>query len=959
MTFMKEHLKENNQYDIPEKEYKEVRSAILNQEVLPSMRALMTSGKALERSNIAGYNCSYLPIDSPRSFDELLYILMNGTGVGYSVESKYVNQLPIVNEHFEQTDSTLVVADSKEGWARSLRELIALLYSGQIPKWDLSRVRPAGERLKIFGGRASGPDPLDELFHYTVEMFTKASGRKLTTLEAHDLCCKIASVVVVGGVRRSALISLSDLDDHRMRTSKSGQWWDVADERALANNSAVYESKPPIDQFMEEWLSLIQSKSGERGLFNREANRTQASKYGLRDKDIEYSTNPCCLAPDTTIMTSTGPRKISEIDSEFIAVVDGKEYQAKKPWISGVGQVYKLSTKEGYEIELTPEHRIMTESRGWQEVQNLEIGEKINLANHKDISWGSSSNEEEGYVLGQFIGDGNFSNQGKTLCGQDKYVAYCKLWDYEGDDSEAAKVIYSVAKELPHRSDWNGWSKPKQNPWHISITPLTNKYNIRLGSKTDIKHLEEESSAFSIGLIRGLFDSDGHVEQWQDTDDYKGLSVRLSSIDYEMLQSVQRMLLRLGILSRIYLQRESGKSELPDGKGGSKLFETKDCYRLVVSAESVSKFAEKIGFLHKEKSRKLNDSVAKRSFYKKPFTATVSSFDYVKESEVWDTEVEEVHAFDANGIYAHNSEIILRPYQFCNLSTVIVREEDDMKSLKRKIKLATILGTWQSTLTNFKYLRKIWQKNTEEERLLGVSMTGQFGNKLLNGVEEGLEDRLDELRVTSRKVNEKLAPEIGIPVSASTTAVKPEGTTSQLTLTSSGLHPWYSEYYIRTVRSDVKDPLTQFLKDQGVPNEPERMSPEATTVFSFPIKAPNGSITRDDISSIEHLELWLKYQRHYCEHKPSVTIYVKEEDWLDVGAWVYKNFDEISGVSFLPHSDHTYEQAPYQEITKEQYEAAVEKMPKEIYWQGLKMYEVEDSTTGTQELACVAGNCDI
>lgn len=572
----------------------EIETAIKNLEVLPSMRALMTAGPALDRDHVAGYNCAYLPIDHPRAFDEAMFILMCGTGVGFSVERQYVSQLPVIAEQFERTETVVRISDSKSGWARGLREIIALLYAGQLPTWDTSAVRPAGERLKTFGGRASGPDPLVNLFEFCVATFTKAAGRRLTSLECHDIMCKIGEVVVVGGVRRSALISLSNLSDERMRNAKSGEWWRDSVQRALANNSVCYTERPDIGTFTKEWLSLYESRSGERGIFNREAAQRQAARNGRRDHQVDFGTNPC-------------------------------------------------------------------------------------------------------------------------------------------------------------------------------------------------------------------------------------------------------------------------------------------------------------------------------------------------------------------------SEIILRPYQFCNLTEVVVRHDDDFKSLSQKVRLATILGTIQATFTDFKYLRKIWRDNTEEERLLGVSLTGILDHPTLSFDRE----LLSSLRELSVEVNAEFADLLGIPRSTAITCVKPSGTVSQLVDAASGIHPRHAEYYIRTVRGDVKDPLTQFLIAQGVPNEPDVTKPNDTVVFSFPQRAPVGAVVRRNLGAIEHLEIWKTVQESWCEHKPSITVNVKESEWLDVAAWCWKNFDMLSGVSFLPYDDHTYKQAPYQEIDKAAYDCMVDEFPKEIDWSRLVDFERYDTTTGSQELACSGGVCEI
>lgn len=597
VDFMDNHLFDKHTFRMDDELYTEITEALNNSEVMPSMRSIMTAGEALERQNVAGYNCSYLPIDDPKAFDEAMYILLCGTGVGFSVEQQYINKLPEIPENLYDSATTVVVSDNKEGWAKSLRQVVALLYSGEIPRWDVSKVRPAGTRLKTFGGRASGPAPLEELFKYAIAKFKGAAGRKLTSLEAHDLLCKIGEVVVVGGVRRSAMISLSDLGDNRMAHAKAGNWWDTNGQRALANNSATYTTKPDVGQFMHEWTSIYESHSGERGIFNRDASERQVAKNGRRETGYEWGTNPC-------------------------------------------------------------------------------------------------------------------------------------------------------------------------------------------------------------------------------------------------------------------------------------------------------------------------------------------------------------------------SEIILRPYQFCNLSSVIVRPEDTKETLLNKVRLATILGTFQSTLTNFPYLRKVWQKNTEEERLLGVSMTGILDNVLLNNPDdESLPALLEELKAHAVHTNAHFARLLGINASVAITAIKPEGTVSQLTGTASGIHPQHSQYYIRRVRSDNKDPLTDFLKAQGFASEPCVMKPDSTTVFSFPVKVADGAILREELNALKHLKLWLIYQRHYCEHKPSVTISVQEHEWPEVGAWVWKNFDEITGVSFLPMDGGTYRQAPYTECTKEEYEQALKDTPATIDWN--LFIENTDNVEGAQMLACVAGVCEI
>ena len=579
---------------LTDEERVEIFQAIHKLEVMPSMRALMTAGPALDRDNMAGFNCSYLAIDSPRSFDEMMYVLMCGTGVGYSVEDQYISKLPEIAEEFHATDTVIHVPDSKVGWAKSYRELVSLLYSGQVPEWDTSRVRPAGSSLKTFGGRASGAEPLIDLFRFTVRTFKEAAGRKLTSLECHDLCCKIAQIVVVGGVRRSALISLSDLSDDALRQAKHGAWYNTESQRGLANNSACYTSKPSFEQFLDEWRSLYESKSGERGIFSRAASQKQAERNGRRDSDRDFGTNPC-------------------------------------------------------------------------------------------------------------------------------------------------------------------------------------------------------------------------------------------------------------------------------------------------------------------------------------------------------------------------SEIILRKSQVCNLSEVVVRPEDTAQSLRRKVRIATILGTLQATLTDFRYLRNIWKTNTEEEALLGVSLTGILDNPLLTLENDDLDLLLEDLRDVSIATNKEWAERLGIPQSTAITCVKPSGTVSQLVDSASGIHGRYAPYYIRRVRADMRDPLCRVLEDAGVPCEMDNFSP-STKVFSFPKQAPEGAVFASEQSGMEQLELWAKYQEHWCEHKPSITVYYRDSEFLEIGNWVYNNFDSISGISFLPYDEHSYAQAPYEQISEEEYNEMVKDFPTEFDW---SLNEEDDFTEGAQTLACVGNSCEL
>ena len=599
-NFMEEHLKENTDYELDITTRKKLEHAVLNLDIMPSMRALMTAGAALSKNHIAGYNCAYLSVDHPKAFDECLYILIHGTGVGFSVERQHINKLPEIPEELIDVDDVIVVQDSKEGWQSAFRKLITYLYNGEMPKWDFSRIRKKGSRLKTFGGRASGPEPLLDLFNFCTSVFKEAASRKLTSYECHRIMCKVAEVVVVGGVRRSALISLSNLTDERMRTAKSGQWWSNTPEMALSNNSVCYTEKPDMSIFMKEWNALYESKSGERGIFNREAAKKQVATTGRRDTEHDFGCNPC-------------------------------------------------------------------------------------------------------------------------------------------------------------------------------------------------------------------------------------------------------------------------------------------------------------------------------------------------------------------------SEIILRDGQFCNLTEVVIRATDNYKDIQNKVKLATILGTFQASLTNIKRLRPKWVSNTEEEALLGVSLTGIMDNSFMNGTTDrgDLPKFLTDLKKKSVETNKNWSGKLGINQATATTAIKPSGTVSQLVDSASGIHTRHNDYYFRRVRADSKDPIAQLMEDQGIPCEADIMKPSSVKVFTFPMKAPKGAVLRNDRSAIEQLELWLTYQRYYCEHKPSVTVSVKEHEWMEVGAWVYKYFDEVSGVSFLPHSDHSYQQAPYEDCTKAEYTALAKTMPKEVDWGLISQYELEDTTIGNKELACTGSVCEL
>lgn len=899
--------------------YKEVMPAILNCEVMPSMRALMTAGEALERENIAGYNCSYLAMNSKRSFSEMLYILLCGTGAGFSCERQEIAKLPSVPSSFNKTQDVIVVEDSKLGWAKGFNRLLNALWDGDIPKIDYSKVRPAGARLKTFGGRASGPEPLRHLFDYSIGLFKRSAGRKLNSLEVHDLSCVIGEIVVVGGVRRSALISLSNLSDQRLRDAKSGQWWHDHPERALSNNSIAYTEKPEIEIFMEEWLSLVKSKSGERGIFNRVAAQKQAAKWG-RDSNVNYGCNPCCVVGDTLILTSTGHIPISSVIGQSIEVWNGHKFSEVTPFSVGVHPTVNVELSSGAVIQCTLNHKFVLAggSRNQQEgerveASNLSVGDKLAKFDMPVIESGSTYSVDA-YSQGFYSGDGNI-DLNHSLLYAPKYMREPRLIGRVGDVQNAVD-----------RKTWIHGSMLEKN-----FVPITGSLD------------------YCLNWLAGILDSDGSV-----TRDENGNGFQITSIDKKFLDDVRIMLTRLGVCSNIQPmhgeQTRSFKEDEPE-------YHCKKVYRLMVGNMSAYKLGE-LGLKterlewHKEKPQR--DAAR---------FVTVVSVTPATDAETYCFDEPENHTGTFNGIVTGQSEIILRDKQMCNLSEVVVRKEDDLESLKRKARIATILGTFQSTLSDFKFISEQWTKNTEEERLLGVSMTGVLDNELMAGLKgiDELRKVLNEIRDYTTEVNLEWSEKLGIQKSASITCVKPSGTVSVLVNSASGLHTRHSEYYIRTVRTDKKDPLYNFMKDQGVYCEDDVMKPGTGAVFSFPIKAPEGCLTRDSLTAIEHLDLWMLYQREYCHHKPSITVSVKDYEWMDVGAWVWKNFDEVSGVSFLPHSDHTYQQAPYQQITKEDYERwLIEHPALVIDWTELEKYEKEDSTVASQTLACsAAGGCEI
>lgn len=918
MCFMDWHLLENHNYTIPKKLRKELKDGILTLKVMPSMRALMTAGPALEIDNICGYNCAYLPIDSPRAFDEALYVAMCGTGVGFSVERQLINKLPEINEHFENSDTTIVVADSKAGWARGLRELISMLYAGQIPKWDLSKLRPAGARLKTFGGRSSGPDPLHSLFTYVVDKMTSAAGRKLSSLECHDIMCKIGEVVVVGGVRRSAFISLSNFSDERMRHAKDGQWWDSAPERRLANNSTCYTEKPSMGAFMREWSALHDSGSGERGIFNRNAAKAVAAKNGRRDTNHEFGVNPCCFAGDMKLLTEEGYRSFEDLSKEGhvnIVSSDGA-LTTGKVWSSGVkptvlvkweGQLNKKP------IQCTDDHVFMMADGGECMAKDLKGKQPMPFIEEK-----SSALKSEDFLAGFMLGDAN-------------------LHRMASDTHRGLEVFFNMEKDWEIAEAWN--AKVERSSWYsryaLEVAASFNLPAEKIGKRG------LPSNLHSGECLQGLFSANGCV--------IKNGRVALKTIDKNQAETLVKVLKDTFDIDARITVNKAKKNKFSNGE-----YLCKESYDVNIGRYyDIVKFSECINFGQTYKREALKEMLIRRS--PKVRSVSVSS-----NEEVFDFTEPKNHWGVVEGIIAHNSEIILRPYQFCNLTETVVRNEDTLEDLKEKVRLAAILGTFQATLIKFKYLRKIWTTNTEEERLLGVSLTGIMDSKIMSELSPELNEILTTLKEEVVSTNKEFSKKLDIPQATATTCVKPSGTVSQLVDSASGIHPRFSPQYIRTVRGDNKDPLTQFLVNQGVPAEPDAMNPSGTTVFSFPIKSPERSTTVEDVSALEQLDLWKTYQEHWCEHKPSITVYIKEHEWMEVGSWVYENFDDVSGISFLPYVGHTYKQAPYQAIEEDMHDMlSTYEKNNPIAWNELADFETEDTTSGSQTFACSSGSCEI
>jgi ribonucleotide reductase class II len=960
--FFTEHVADNTDSTLTSEEQGEIRDAILHLRCMPSMRALMTAGKALKRDNMAGYNCAYVAVNRKEVFSEIMYVLMCGTGVGFSVERQEITNLPVIPLLLQKSKTVIHIRDSKIGWASGMNQLIAILYSGSIPKWDITDIRAQGERLKTFGGRASGSKCLVELFKFIIAKFKHAVGRKLNSLENHDIVCKIAEIVICGSVRRSALLSLSNLSDERMRVAKSGQWYLLEGQRALANNSVCYTEKPDVGVFLKEWLSLYDSKSGERGVFNREAMTNHVKRTcPLRNATgYAFGTNPC-IPDDTWILTDKGSKQVKDlVNTPFVAIVDGEQYESKTGFVkTGHKPVYRLTTHEGYEVRATDNHKIMTADNEWVELKDMEIGDKIRIMDHSNVDHEFDTTSDDfakGWLLGSLYGDGTFH-----------YPTNMAKLEYWGDDRHEMQAIANNYLQqlnmITTRSNGGTESKyadvGKISIQNVALFRLAADYIHR--GKVLTSNIESESLECQAGFLRGWFDADGSPQGTKS----KGFSVRLSSTGLDALKSAQRIATRIGIYSTLYQERKpAGDRMMPDGKGGLKSYFCKAMHELIVSRSSMKVFSDHIGFHQPHKAEKLEEILGSytRRLYGSKYTAEIVSIKLDEICDVYDATVEDIHAFDANGLYVHNcSEIILRDRGLCNLSEVVIRKNDTPGTIMDKARIATIIGTLQSTLTNFRFVSPQWKFNSDEERLLGVSLTGVMDNEFMCKPSPELKAFLPKLRDYCVEVNKEWAERLGINQSVSITCIKPSGTVSQLVDCASGIHARHSQYYERTVRGSDIDPLTEFAKAQGVPSEPSAMG-GSNTVFSFPIHSPEGCITRNDMSAIEQLEIVALYGEYWATHKISCTISVRENEWVSVAGYVYDRFDSIGGVSFLPNSgsDTIYKQAPYQDKTKDEYEALLGKSPTKLDWSKLSDFEKGiDTIESTHTLACTGGACEI
>ena len=953
--------------------YDRVRRGILEMRVMPSMRLLAMAGPAARRSHITLYNCSYQPVESIDSFVEALIISMSGCGVGFSVEREYIENFPRIKRQTGLMAPTYVVPDSAEGWSDALRIGLQTWFDGGDIKFDLSQLRGAGTPLKTKGGRASGPEPLRAMLEFVRARLLSRQGSFLRSIDAHDIMCIVGNAAVSGGVRRTAMISLFDYDDLDMRLSKSGDFEHENSQRWNANNSAVWpEGGLSQLDVARQVLDMVESGRGEPGIFNRQAALDMAPARRLthdeNGKIIKFGTNPC-VTGDTWVLTDNGPRQVQQlIDKQHTTIVNGEPFATTETgfWHTGDKQVYRLRTKEGYDLRLTDNHKLEVvtyhtrkiERTEWRELSQIQPGDLIKLHDHSELgAWESFGTYNEGWLLGSLVGDGTFSSK----AGIDVAVKTQAHLDYWGDNAEymSQQTLTMVKETVKTRSDLGANAASQPGKYRISsagVAELAKTYGVVQGHKEVTPLIEQASSDFYMGFLRGLFDADGTVIGSQQ----KGVSVRLSQSNLDTLKAVQRMLLRFGIASSLYLNRRNeGFRLMPDGNGGLKEYFTQAQHELSIAGANLQIFAAQVGFSEPHKAERLQTlmSTYKRALNREFFRAEVAAITPDGIEAVYDCSVPGPNAFDANGFMAHNcGEIILRPHGFCNLSAVVARQNDTFDSLKEKVELATIIGSIQSMATNFPGLRPIWKTNCEEERLLGVDITGQLDSPVAQ--DAGVKAQLREYAV---ETNRQLAQQLGINQAASVTCVKPSGNTSQLVDCASGLHARWAPYYIRNVRVAAHSPIFKVLKDAGVPMDPENgqtVENANTWVIHFPVKAPDGAVTRNGRSALEQCDYWLQNKLNWTEHNPSVTITYKPDEVLGLMNWIWEHRSQLGGMAFLPSFDAQYAQLPYIEISQEEYENLAPQFPV-VDFSKVYRYELSDLTNAAQELACSSGSCEV
>jgi intein/homing endonuclease len=951
---------------------KEFFDRMFNLKWTPPGRGLekMGSKQVMDGNSASLQNCAVISTgdidrnDPGAVFQWAMLALMYGVGVGADMLGAKKNIE--IRERVGDVE-TFVVPDSREGWAESLRLLINSYLRHNAPvAFDYSLIRPKGAPLKAFGGLASGPEPLVMLHDRLEVIFEKRIGKTLDSETIVDIFNMIGACVIAGSTRRSAEIMLGDYGDTAFLDLKNSS---VYPERnsydpenpgwAWASNNSI---NVPVGADYEQYLDLIVN-NGEPGFVWLDVAKSRGRMMDAPDdKDRRVvGFNPCCLSPDTTIMTSNGPRKISEIDSEFVAVVDGIEYNAKKPWISGVGDIYRLTTKEGFEIELTKEHMLMTESGEWKQAHALSTGDRIKLNDHGSLKWGDANNFGDGYLIGQFVGDGNFSshgvskrNRGSVKIGDATYKAEAKLWDIAGDDFDAAEYMEKVASQYATRSDWSGWSQVSDRPYQMmTITNVVRQYNLNPFNKHDITVLEGQSSEFYKGFLKGLFDADGHIEGYHESTSYKGLSIRLGQSNYKMLQVVQRMLLRLGINSKIYKARNAGQSWLPDGKGDYKYYNTKASYRLVISADSALKYANEIGFMHRSKAEKLEHALSwRKQKYTKPLVATVQSLDFVRRGEVWDTEVETVHAFDANGFYAHNSEQPLESQEMCTLVTVHLQNAESKEDFLRTLKFAFLYAKTVTLVpTPWTKTNSVMQRN----RRIGLSLTGitdVIDERGLPEILEWMDAGYQEVRRLDKIYSEWLC----VRESNRVTTIKPEGTVSLLSGASPGIH-WGpgGKYYMRAIRFGGSDKMIPLFRAAGYKIERDLVSHDTYVVY-FPVKS-NAHRSEREVSVFEKIGLAAKAQHYWSDNGVSVTVsFDKEAERHLLVPALRLHEGSLKAVSFLPMSNAAYPQQPYTQITEDEYNSYVGSLKKIDF---SAIYDGVDNLEAVGDRYCSNDTCSI